>query len=105
MKITPDSELAKLSKDVSGLIELFSESKDRVIKIEKDVAKQGRALKSMQVQQALGQTGRRLLARMSKRVKKLELSRQLDHDYIKTNTQAMREMSRHLSQTVAANDL
>ncbi len=105
MKDKTEFEIAKLKKDVNGLIEVMGESKDRMQEIEEEVALQGKTLKSMQdPAQGLNQTGRRLLAKLSSKVDELDLAQQLDRSFIKSTALNMQQMAAQFTQTVAAND-
>lgn len=105
MKKNSDTELAKLSKQVTWLIDFTTDNKSLIAKIAKDMKKQDKALRALQFPKGLNQKGRAMLVELSNKVLKLEQIQQLDQIHMKNTYQATREMFAELKQTVAANDL
>ncbi len=105
-------ELARLTKDVNGLIEIIAVSNDRMIELEESIQAQAKTLK--QLNKKTNQAHRKTkglslhalaqLKGMNDQVQKLEAHMLNDQQYIRNASQAMTDMAKELKQTVAAND-
>ncbi len=105
-------ELTRLAKDVSGMMEIIGESKDRILDIEESIQAQAKTLKQLnkktnRVQRqskGLSLDALAQLKAMKAQVTKLESHMLNDQLYMRNASQTIRDLTKELKQTVAAND-
>ncbi len=105
-------ELARLRKDVTGLIDIAATNNDRMIELEETIKEQASTLsgihkdfiESKKMPKGLSRAALTLLKSMQSQVTKLEAHMLNNQQYIQNNNNVLRDMAKELKQTVAAND-
>lgn len=107
-----EQQLAALRKDVTGLTEINADLKDKVIEQEEELATLRQHVsqtskefrKERKQPKGLSASAMKLIKSVENRIGKMECKMFLDQQVVANSANAVRQLSRELSQTVAAND-